>query len=246
MRVVPARRASESGTGGAGCCTSTCRAFSGDFTGDASTAGRGVRSRAGASAFRGGNGFRKPPPPPPPPGPGVMRNTSRGTGSRAGALSGAPEVSHNIVTMNAPWTSEDANEEGPCGEPLTRSRFVVVKISASGSLDGADAGRHQASRLDSGANCARAARRKQCLGGVGPIRRQSPRRQRLAGTPAARAISSTVNTSERTDIGVVQTKANPLPHHPRRFRPDLSFATANTSPDAVSVGSHRPRRPTGL
>ncbi len=105
------------GTGGVGWRTSIGRALMGDFTGDASTAGRGVRSRAGASAFRGGSGLRSPPPPPPPPGPGVSRNTSRGAGFSAGALSGAPVVSHSIVTTNAPWTSEDANE----GRPLRRT-----------------------------------------------------------------------------------------------------------------------------
>ena len=188
------------------------RALSGDLTGDASTAGRGVRSRAGASAFRGGSGLRRPPPPPPPPGPGVMRNTSRGgAGSRAGALSGAPEVSHSIVTMNTPWTSDDANEGMPLRRTPDALRFAVVKMSASGSGTVADARRNHTSRFDSGANRLVRLEERSTLGGVGPIRPRSPRRRRRAGTPAARAISSTVNTSERTDIGVALLKANLLP-----------------------------------
>ena len=70
--------------------------------GEASGAGRGLRKADAVSAARGGRGFRRPPPPPPPPGPGRARNTRRGSVRSTGAVSGAPEVSHRMVTTNAP------------------------------------------------------------------------------------------------------------------------------------------------
>jgi hypothetical protein len=140
-----------------------------------------------------------------------MRTTSRGAGSRAGALSGAPEVSHSIVTMKAPWTSEDANEGRPLRRASDSARLVVVKMSASGSLTSptAAATRRRASipaRIASRGSKKAVPER----GRTDPASITASTASRV--TPAARAISSTVKTSERTDISVVQIKANPLPH----------------------------------
>ena len=191
-----------------------CRATIGVLFGEASGAGRGLRKADGVSAERGGRGFRRPPPPPPPPGPGSARNTRRGSVISTGAVSGVPEVSHSMVTTNKPCTRKDAS----VGNRPVRTANVVRSSVAKMLLSLAVVRERITRRASIPARAASLASKSPLPGRARIALETTTASTASRGTPAARAISSTVKTSVRTDIGSKASQANLLPRGDANIR----------------------------
>ena len=176
--------------------------------GEASGAGRGLGKADGVSAARGGRGFRRPPPPPPPPGPGSARNTRRGLVFSTGAVSGAPEVSHSMETTNRPCTREDASVGKRPARTASGVRSTVAKILL---VSLAVARERITRRASIPARTASLASKSVLPGRARTALESTTASTASRGTPAARAISSTVKTSARTDIGRKASQAILLP-----------------------------------
>lgn len=152
-----------------------------------------------------------PPPPPPPPGPGPVRNTRRaGGGTDVEAVSAVPDSDHTAAQRHMAWTAEEAKADRPRRPSGCRGGFRANSMAHL--------------RAWRPARTASAA-----LKSPDPLsERNSPEPIRpctaAQGTPAARAISSTVNVSENGGIGVAAIKANPLPQARLGFRPEVAQA----------------------
>ncbi len=219
---------------GVGRRTSTCRARIGALFGEASAADRGLRKADGVSAARGGRGFCRPPPPPPPPGPGRARNTRRGSVRSTVAVSGAPEVSHRMLTTNVPCARVEASV-GRSRRRATNGVPAPVPNMAGGSRVSVVRWRTTC-RASIPARTASPASKNAVPGRVLTAPETTTDWIASLGTPAARAISSAVNTSARADIERSADQGKSLASRRRPYSgPIRSPARPCASPQAVKI-----------